>query len=99
MPYLEFAATSLKMLIDANILKPGTNLYAESDDSASALLNADGSISLTIEGNLKEYQSPSAAAKALTGKSLNGWVFWKVDESGQINTLASFRSKYDDVKS
>lgn len=99
MPYLEFPTTSLKMLIDAHILAPGTSLRAESDDSVSALLNADGSISLAIEGNLREYQSPSAAAKALTGKSVNGWVFWKVDESGQINTLAFFRSKYDAVKS
>ena len=32
-----------------------------------------------LEVNGKQYQSPSAAAKALTGHEINGWVFWGID--------------------
>jgi hypothetical protein len=33
-----------------------------------------------LEVNGKQYQSPSAAARALTGHETNGWVFWGIDK-------------------
>ena len=38
-------------------------------------------IGYEFEGNV--FRSPSAAAKSLLHCSVNGWVFWKIDESGK----------------
>ena len=38
---------------------------------------AYGKVALEMEGVI--YDSPSAAAKKITGSDVNGWVFWKLD--------------------
>ena len=91
---IEISSVTLKMLLDAGILKAGTRLYAESDNSVVANLEPDGNIRLNIDNEVVVKQSLSGAARALTGKSINGWLFWSVSESGALRTLSSFRYKY-----
>ncbi len=94
MPDIEISSITLKMLLDTGILKAGTRLYAESDNSIVANLSPDGNIVLNINNEVIVKQSLSGAARAITGKSLNGWLFWSIDESGVMQTLSFFRSKY-----
>ena len=35
----------------------------------------------------REYRSPSAGGRAITGAACNGWVFWTVGEPGEKHTL------------
>lgn len=52
-----------------------------------ATINSDGSIT-TADG--KKHKTPSGAAKHLNGgKPVDGWLAWKVKESGE--SLASLR--------
>ena len=37
----------------------------------------DGGIGYTVSG--KTYKSPSAAAKSVTKREVNGWIFWYMD--------------------
>ncbi len=38
--------------------------------------------------NKKEYDSPSAAAKAITGNNVNGWMWWKYQtENGEWKVI------------
>lgn len=94
MSYLETHSVTLKMLLDAGILKAGIRLHAESDENMIATLSPDGNILLNINGKTVEKQSLSGAARAITGKSLNGWLFWSINELGTMQTLSFFRSKY-----
>ena len=34
-----------------------------------------------LDFNGKKYESLSAAAGAITGKSVNGWIFWKINKN------------------
>ena len=44
--------------------------------------------------NTKRFSSPSAAAVAITGNPVNGWVFWKCKFPGQAlwKTIKSYRN-------
>jgi hypothetical protein len=33
------------------------------------------------------YSSPSAAAKAITGRPVDGWIFWKLPSGKPLTTL------------
>ena len=79
-------------LVQARLLKPGQILYArvQSHYGAQATVSEDGGI--YVED--KRYETPSAAAKAVTkGQSEPGWWFWLVDlESGEC--LSDVRDVY-----
>jgi hypothetical protein len=82
---------SLFDLIGSGLLTPGTTLYARRRAHAhrTATVLADGRID--IDGNV--YDSPSGAAKAITGKQTNGWKFFLV-EPGSTRTLRSLLQDY-----
>jgi hypothetical protein len=65
---------SVKDLLNADLIRPGEVLRFYGREGTRAHVNAQGLIS--YEG--VEYSSLSAAAKAISGHSLNGWVSWYV---------------------
>jgi hypothetical protein len=86
-------------LVQARLLKPGQILYArvQSHYGAQATVSEDGGI--YVED--KRYETPSAAAKAVTkGQSEPGWWFWLVDlESGEClsDVRDVYRSSMEDL--
>lgn len=84
---------SLFDLIGSGLLEQGTTLYARRRAHAhrTATVLADGRID--IDGNV--YDSPSGAAKAITGKQTNGWRFFLV-EPGSTRSLRSLLQDYAD---
>lgn len=94
MEYLEKQDVTLEMIIKAGILKSGITVYAASDNNVKGTLNADGSITLLIDGIQKIFPYPSAAARAIRNISVSGWVFWKVLEDGKLIDLLSYKQKF-----
>src|SRR5665213_2493507 len=83
---------TLADLIGANLLDPGTTVFARAAfDSKPATLLPDGR--LDVDG--ETYDSPSGAAKAVTGKSTNGWWFWRL-EPGSRRSLSDLLQEYVD---
>lgn len=93
MNYLEQQDITLEMVIKAGLLEAGTAVYAASDSNITGMLNADGSIELTIDGTKKVFPYPSGAARAIRNISVSGWVFWKVKENGQLTDLIKCKQK------
>lgn len=94
MKYLEQQDVTLEMLIKAGIIKVGTIVYAASDNRITGTLNIDGSITLIIDGKTKVYPYPSGAARAVRNISVSGWIFWKVNEDGQLIELRKYKEKF-----
>ena len=77
---------TLADLIGAGLMEPGTTLYArKAHDYHPATVLSDGRID--VDGEV--FDSPSGAAKKVTGKGTNGWWFWKLDTEGNrsLNNL------------
>lgn len=94
MKYLEEQDVTLEMIIRAGLLKPGTVLYAASNNAIMGKLNSDGSISLKIDGAIKTFPYPSGAARAIRNISVSGWVFWKIKEDGKLIDLLKYKERY-----
>lgn len=94
MAYAEQQDITLEMVIEAGLIKPGTMLYASSDYNITGILNADGSIELTIDEIKKVFPYPSGAARAIRNISVSGWVFWKVLEDGKYLELLNFKKRF-----
>jgi hypothetical protein len=79
-------------LVQARLLRPGQILHARTQAllGAQAIISEDGGIFVEE----KRYDTPSAAAKALTKtQSVAGWWFWLVDlDSGE--SLSDVRDTY-----
>ena len=83
---------TLSDLIGAGLLDPGTTLYArKAYDYRPATVLSDGRIDL--DGEI--FESPSGAAKGITGSSVNGWWFWKLDTLGN-RSLSNLFDDYVD---
>ena len=68
------------MPIENRNLKPGTKLtgrYHKQSYSCEVGENAEGKLFYRLEDG-REFKSPSAAGKAITGHSCDGWVFWSM---------------------
>ena len=79
-------------LIGAGLLEPGTTLYArQTYDYHPATVLSDGRIDL--DGEI--FESPSGAAKTITGSSVNGWWFWKLDTLGNRSLNNLYRDYVD----
>ncbi|OCX54180.1 hypothetical protein BEL04_07910 [Mucilaginibacter sp. PPCGB 2223] len=94
MGYIEIADVTLQMIIDAGIILPGTSVYNSVDENIVGVLNEDGSITLDINGQLKNFPYPSGAARAIVNLSVNGWIFWKIKENNLFNTLKHYKDLY-----
>jgi uncharacterized protein with ParB-like and HNH nuclease domain len=87
-----FYGVSLADLITSGLLSPDEHLVgSRSGDEYRATILPDGRI--RTEGGV-EFDTLSGAADTLTGKSNNGWEFWRVDRPGGLRELARIREEY-----
>lgn len=94
MKYNEVPDITLKMIIDSGLIKPDTKVYASSIPEISGKINHDGSITLLIDNQQKNFPFPSGAARSIVKTSVNGWIFWKIMDSGQLKDLSYFKKEY-----
>jgi hypothetical protein len=80
---------SMKDLLTAELLTPGTLLLPARDDlDAIAEVLPDGRIQLDEE----TYDTPSGAARSAVGMATNGWTFWIADTAEGPRKLAELRA-------
>jgi alkylated DNA nucleotide flippase Atl1 len=79
----------LKHLVDAGLLIPGTVLNPRSGGwvARSAVVGTDGSLDVDAQ----RFDTPSGAAKFVTGRATNGWTFWTLPDNRR---LADVRAEY-----
>ena len=83
------------MPIENRNLKPGTKLigrYHKQRYSCEVVENAEGKLAYRLQSG-KEFKSPSAAGKAITGHACDGWVFWSVETATATPTPQSTETK------
>lgn len=81
---------TVKDLLDAGLLKPDQELRFFGRDAVIAIVTPQGSVFL--EG--VHYKSPTAAARAVTGTSTNGWKAWKSKgDDQQWNPISDLRER------
>ncbi len=73
----------LSDLVAAELLSPGAVLHAKPAKAhgVTAVVMPDG----TLEVDGISYSTPSGAAKAVLGRSANGWSFWLVDPQTRLD--------------
>ena len=77
--------TQLADLVAAGLVAPGTRLRHVSErtgDEYSGAVTESGGVLIKLNGKSEEFPSLSAAAVALTGTSLNGWIWWTAELGG-----------------
>ncbi len=78
-------------LISLGALTPGALLTATVEDvEVQSTLLEDG----TVELDGEVYTSLSAAAKTATGRTTNGWYFWKTETEKGLQRLQRIRREY-----
>lgn len=85
------------MLIEENILSPGQPLVCD-NPAATGILNMDGSIKVFYKEEEKVFDFPSGAARYIEGRSINGWIYWRVPINGGTVPLSDFRDQYISMK-
>lgn len=68
-----------------------TAKYKGKVHSAEVVRLEDGTF--VVRSQRKDYKSPSAAAKAITGAAANGWVFWSREEDAQAASEAKAEAR------
>ena len=82
-------------MVEKGILVPGTTLFTRSRGQIyKATLNENRSIGLETKNDYVEHRSPTSTAKVIRKNSVNGWIFWKILESGKYRDLKSDRDRY-----
>ena len=89
---------TLKMIIDAGILKPNSVVYSSLNKHITGTLNADGSLSILINKEIKTFPFCSGAARAVEDRSLNGWIYWLIEDEDELKPLDYYRTKYKEKK-
>lgn len=90
-PVTEPISVSLRDLVAAGLLAPGTELRARHGDGVATVL-PNGQLRV---GD-KTYTSPSGAGYALVGGGVNGWWFWFLPD-GRL--LMDLRTEYREMSS
>ncbi|WP_447003413.1 DUF4357 domain-containing protein [Saccharothrix isguenensis] len=88
-PTPESRRESIRDLLDAELIRAGDRLRLtrpRAGEEHVAAVSREGRIVLTSGA---EYDTPSDAAKAVTGTQINGWIVWRTDAN---RTLASLRT-------
>ncbi|TBO42253.1 restriction system modified-DNA reader domain-containing protein [Pedobacter kyonggii] len=94
MSNIELTEVTLKMILDAGILKPGTRLFASTHPNVNALLTGDGKINIDFDGQIRTFDFLSGAARSLTNLSLNGWKFWSVEIDNEWKEVSYLRELF-----
>ncbi len=88
---------TLEMIIDQGLINPNIPIFGPKSDTPTGILNSDGSVSVTIIGKAKTYPYPSGAARSIEKMSLNGWIYWHVNDNGTYRNLDYYRKKYIEI--
>lgn len=79
-------AEDLRSLILTGKLPLGTTLYHQarrySDRNVEAKVVREG-----LQVGHASYSSPSAAARAVTGRPVDGWAFWRLPDGRRLDAL------------
>jgi hypothetical protein len=76
MAYEEIPDITLKMIINAGIIKNGTKVYSSPNNGIIGTLDKEGAITFKINNEIKTFPFPSGAGRAITKTSINGWKYW-----------------------
>jgi Protein of unknown function (DUF2924) len=84
-------AENLMSLIASGKLSSGTRLHHE------GRLRAEWTVTATvtksgIDFGGRTFTTPSAAARAITGGPVDGWLFWKLPSGEALGTLRAIRN-------
>jgi len=85
--------TTLTQMIKNGVLHMEDTLFAQYKGQEYLASLVDDNETIKIKVNDEWYGSPSAAAAAITKTSVNGWDFWRVRNSGNVQggTLGELR--------
>jgi hypothetical protein len=84
---------TLKMLIDGGVLNTSQEIFCD-NPAIKGILNADGSITVNIDGKDQTFNYLSGAARHIEKRSLNGWLYWHVKNGTEKYAIGSFRDEY-----
>lgn len=92
--YIEKPDFTLKILIEIGVFKAGSKVVSSVNNSIQGVLNLDGSITVKVNEKLQTFSYPSGAARAFSKISINGWLFWLIEENGELHSLAFYKKRY-----
>lgn len=82
----ETSNLGLEQLVEAGQLRLGTVLHHKArrhpDRNVTATVTATG-----LKVRDRVFATPTAAARSITGKPVNGWTFWKLPSGEPLDTL------------
>ena len=88
-------ADNLLALITSGKLRPGAELHHTgrglSDRTVTATVAENG-----IRFRGRAFTTPSAAAKVVTGRPVDGWIFWKLPSGEPLGSLRSGAAPSDE---
>ncbi|MCD2424384.1 hypothetical protein LQ567_16510 [Niabella pedocola] len=90
----ERTAVTLKMILEKGILQANLKLTSVLNPEIEGVLNEDGSITVTINGQKRTFLYPSGAARYVEQRSINGWIYWQIELEGMKYTLSYYRDLY-----
>lgn len=97
-PSKQHHRVTLKDLIDGGYISPLDQVefsYRNGEVSAKGRVTADGHVAIEKGTSVEEFRSLSTASKDISGKSLNGWIYWwKLDQDGSRTLLDEIRKQF-----
>jgi hypothetical protein len=94
------STVGMRDLLNAGLIKPGDELVQfvqatpgikASDTGAKATVTERG----TLRIGRSDYPSVSAAATAISGWQVNGWLFWKISVGGEWQPIQELRKELE----
>lgn len=77
---------NLRALITSGKLPSGTELYHRGRPNSARTVTATvAEYGIRFRG--RTFDTPSGAAKAVTGRPVDGWLFWKLPSGEPLSTL------------
>lgn len=94
-PANRFKGVALDGLLKAGLVHVGTPLVSTNSVWPAVASVGRGGV---VVYNDQVFESPSGAAKAVTGGAANGWAFWAVDDGTRPVTLGVLRARYIELQ-